>query len=676
MGRLLPSVLVAALVLWIANSRIAGQQSVQPDFSETAILRATTLEELRRWDPLITEGARSGALRIRSVIVDPLIPTRLVERYEQFHNGVRIWGADVVRDSERGVPHAIFGQLAPADIQIPAAPGVGGDDARAVLLQLGGREARLLTDLELVIRRLDSGDYRLAYTAVVSGNNDVVRIFIDAVTGDELLRFTEIKTQAAAVGSGQGVLGDQKKLSVESSAGGYLAFDRHRPPMIQTFDMRGDLARSIRVLIQGFPLLRSELAIDTDNNWTDPSVIDAHAHVSWTYDYYYKRFQRNGLDGRNGPVNIVTNALSQTAALQYAPDSEVVGQFVLQASWCRDCNGGTGVMFFGNGIPPGFSLPGNGTNWTYTSGALDVAAHELTHAVTDFTSRLEYRRESGALNEAFSDMMGKSVEFYYHPPGGAPGQADYVLGKDVVRAARPGALSGIRSMANPQAFSQPDHWSAYRRLPDSADNGGVHINSGIPNHAFYLAIEGGTNRTSGQSVQGVGGTNREQIERVFYRAFTLLTPSSANFSMARIATIQSARDSVRRRRRCRARRHAGVGRGWCDKYVLFGISRHAVADTRRERTGRRGTRFLLHSGLDDRDRSLSGCSQLDRRNHQSRPDDCARRLFFVLLHVGACLWSDDATRHYLPRRPLRRTVQRDDSELQLQGHRSPSDSND
>ena len=63
-----------------------------------------------------------------------------------------------------------------------------------------------------------------------------------------------------------------------------------------------------------------------------------------------------------------------------------------------------------------------------------------------------------------------------------------------------------------------------------SDNGGVHINSGIANQAFYLAIEGGTNRTSGLRVQGVGGSNREQIEKVFYRAFTQMLPANATFS--------------------------------------------------------------------------------------------------------------------------------------------------
>ena len=74
----------------------------------------------------------------------------------------------------------------------------------------------------------------------------------------------------------------------------------------------------------------------------------------------------------------------------------------------------------------------------------------------------------------------------------------------------------------------------------SPDNGGVHTNSAIANHAFYLAIEGGTNSTSGLGVAGVGAANREQIENIFYRAFVSLLPSNATFSIARAATILTA----------------------------------------------------------------------------------------------------------------------------------------
>jgi thermolysin len=154
--------------------------------------------------------------------------------------------------------------------------------------------------------------------------------------------------------------------------------------------------------------------------------------------------------------------------------------------------------------------------------------------VTDYTSGLIYRDESGALNEAFSDIMGTAAEFYFQPAGNGLMKADYLIGEDVVR---PG---GFRSMENPQAFGDPDHYS--RRFLGDSDNGGVHTNSGIVNQAYYLAIEGGTNRTSGLAVQGVGQSNREQIEKTFYRAFTELLPSNATFATARAATIQAARD--------------------------------------------------------------------------------------------------------------------------------------
>jgi thermolysin len=198
------------------------------------------------------------------------------------------------------------------------------------------------------------------------------------------------------------------------------------------------------------------------------------------------------------------------------------------------------MIYFGNGIPSNFFFVDSGQNVAQLAGALDIAAHELTHAVTSSSSNLIYLNESGALNEAFSDIMGTSVEFFYQTPGTGRGQADYLIGEDVFRALRPGSVNGIRSMENPGMFGDPDHYS--RRFTGTGDNGGVHINSGIPNHVFYLAIESGTNRTSGLFVTGVGAANREQIEKVFYRAFVFLLPANATFSTARAATIQAARD--------------------------------------------------------------------------------------------------------------------------------------
>jgi bacillolysin len=138
--------------------------------------------------------------------------------------------------------------------------------------------------------------------------------------------------------------------------------------------------------------------------------------------------------------------------------------------------------------------------------------------------------------------MGTSVEFFFQPAGSGPLKADYLLGEDISRGVAPGQLNGDRSLENPALYGQPDHYSRRIIVPLSNDNGGVHTNSGIANHAFYLAIEGGTNRTSGLSVQGVGASNREQIEKVFYRAFAQLMPSNANYSMARAVTLRAAED--------------------------------------------------------------------------------------------------------------------------------------
>jgi len=135
--------------------------------------------------------------------------------------------------------------------------------------------------------------------------------------------------------------------------------------------------------------------------------------------------------------------------------------------------------------------------------------------------------------------MGTSVEFYFQPPGTGLRQADYLIGEDVFRGVST-TRNGIRSLQDPQSFGDPDHYS--KRLTDAGDDGEVHANSAIASHAFYLAVEGGTNKTSGLSVQGVGGANREQMERVFYRAFQFLLPRNATFSTARAATIQAARD--------------------------------------------------------------------------------------------------------------------------------------
>ena len=194
-----------------------------------------------------------------------------------------------------------------------------------------------------------------------------------------------------------------------------------------------------------------------------------------------------------------------------------------------------------------------GQSWDYVSGALDIVAHELTHGVTDYSSSLIYHERVGSAERGVLGHHGHGGRVLFS----AAGQREpprRLLDRRGCRAAGRHPLDGrsARRTAIPITTRGGS--------PASADNGGVHINSGIANHAFYLAIEGGTNRTSGLSVQGVGAGNREQIERVFYRAFTQMLPANATFAVARARDDPGGAGSVRRQQRRRARHHRRRGR--------------------------------------------------------------------------------------------------------------------
>jgi Zn-dependent metalloprotease len=519
-------------VWWRLGAAVAGLLAVAIPVERTiaqqpargrVTIRPATVSELRDWAPRIDSLRRSGELRLRVRRDDLVVPGRIHERYDQFHRGVRVVGADVAEQLNRGQMVSAFGNVYEG-IDVETTPSIEADVARAAVEARAGVEIGRVPEL-VILPRGEGADvaFLLAWRVRAATAGDVREYFVDARDGSIAWDYSDMKTQSA-VGRGQGVLGDTKKISVSSSGGQFVATDRLRPPAINTYDMRGDYQRTIRYLNEIIQLTANDLAADSDNTWTDGANVDAHVYAGYTYDYYFKRFGRRGLDNNNlALINIVHPARRQ----DFLQNFPLVPDFSLNAGYYGD-----GLMVYGEGLPAGFTAGGQTVD--YFSGALDIVSHELTHGVTQYTSNLIYLNESGALNEAFSDIMSTAVEFFFQPAGNGALRADYLEGEDVFR---PG---GIRSLADPQAYGDPDHYS--RRFTGTADNGGVHINSGIPNHVFYLAIEGGTNRTSGLSVQGVGGANREQIERVFYRAFTQMLPANATFSVARAATLQSARD--------------------------------------------------------------------------------------------------------------------------------------
>jgi Zn-dependent metalloprotease len=156
---------------------------------------------------------------------------------------------------------------------------------------------------------------------------------------------------------------------------------------------------------------------------------------------------------------------------------------------------------------------GDGNLFADFTQSLDVIAHELTHGVTEHTAGLSYHDQPGALNESMSDVFGSLVKQWSLKQ--TADQADWLIGADVFTPGIP--ADALRSMKEPgKAYNnelmgkdpQPDHMSRFVHLPNTpeSDNGGVHINSGIPNKAFYLAAS------------GIGGSAWEGAGHIWYEA--------------------------------------------------------------------------------------------------------------------------------------------------------------
>jgi Zn-dependent metalloprotease len=528
--------LALALVFVPLGAGLLGQQA------DTAVRRGPTAVAAAdrvaavAWAQRIDAMQRAGSLRLASSREDTMLPGRVHDRFDQYAGDVPIFGAQLVRQRSADGVETVFGSIYPDDLGISLQPKLSLEDAVARVATLAGHAPHGRGPTLMVLPRED-GTFTLVWSSRVRADKDIVALFIDAQTGEEVLRYSAIRRQSA-VGTGTGVLGDRKKLATRRASDTHFADDLLRPPVLVTYDLKGNFDRAFNIIVNNIQPAQSDIAVDSDNTWTDGAVVDGHAYVGYTYDYLFARFDRRGLDGNNRPVRAIVHPANRTD-VETLPDF-AIENFLLNAFWCGDdCNGGpNNYMVFGDGLTTRYVSGGQFVN--FFSASMDIVAHELAHGVTEYTSGLIYLNESGALNEAFSDVIGIGAEYYVRASGRSDRTPDYIVGEDVFTPSRVGVPTGIRALDNPGVFGDPDHYS--RRYVGPIDNGGVHSNSLIAGHAFYLAIEGGTNRTSGLAVQGVGPANRQQIERVFFRGFTQYLTPTATFAQARQATVRAAQE--------------------------------------------------------------------------------------------------------------------------------------
>ena len=576
-----PDGLAIAALLILLHPVSAGAQRHQGLVSISTVSTFSGAE-WREWDALADRLIRDDELVLRAAYDDRSVPDRRHERLRQYYRGVPVYGGDVSRQTARGVTVSMFGTVY-TQIDLDPTATLSADEATAILENRSGTWLVRDSRPNLTILPTLDGRYALTYQATM---RDARTYFIDAHTGQVLLEVDERMTDSA-VGSGQGVLGDAKKVSANRVAGTFRTEDQLRPAEILTLDTRGVVATLDR-LEQG-TTFDSDIATDSDNTWTDASVVDAHVHTGYTYDYFLQRHGWAGLDDQDSRIYDVVNNFS------VLPNNA----FFIRAPFGPK---GRGMLAFG--------ATADGTPVT----TLDIVAHEFMHGVTSFSAGLRSfnvfdglgpeqvvlesgpvacgnftfwgfpflcddgrfvlaSNHGGAINEAFSDVFGTGVEFFFQEPGSGPLTADYVVAEDIP------VLGPFRSLESPQSLPiqgpvlYPDHFDRRLRfaiiiiegtpasptvlaivplvfLDDQGnflflggtDSGGVHMNATILGHAFYLAIEGGQNATSGLMVQGVGAANREQIERVFFRAMTEIMPSFSDFSIAAAVLCQSARD--------------------------------------------------------------------------------------------------------------------------------------
>ena len=229
----------------------------------------------------------------------------------------------------------------------------------------------------------------------------------------------------------------------------------------------------------------------------DVSVNQAYDNFGYTYKLYWDQFHRDSIDDQGMQIQGLVH----------------FGTSYDNAFW-----DGAGHMFFGDG---------DGQMLTDTTKGIDVVGHELTHGVTQHEANLRYSGQSGALNESVSDVFGSLVKQYHLKQDAAA--ADWLIGADIVGPQLAPALRSMKApgTANPYD-NQPSTMDGY--VHTTSDNGGVHTNSGIPNHAFYVVAT------------TLGGHAWEAAGQIWYD--TLADPRlrpTATFARFAALTLRSAR---------------------------------------------------------------------------------------------------------------------------------------
>lgn len=440
-------------------------------------------------------------LAVKKVEEDELGMTHV--RFNQTKDGIPVEGAEVVvHYNEKNELVSVNGSHVPKleEAAINTVSSVSKNSALATAKKAVNAPSELAADptTELVVYPFEGENY-LAHKVNVNFLGEEPGnwfVFVDAKDGkviDQYNALMHAKGHNSHESVGTGVLGAQRKIHTT----------KFKLPNAGTQFSLVDESHEGLEGIYTYDAKDGQIFTNNSASWKDEyqrPAVDAHYNSEVVYKYYLEEHGRNSLDNKG------------MAIISYVH----YGDNYNNAFW----NGQQMTYGDGDGL---FMVP--------LSAGLDVAAHEMTHGVITNSANLQYRFQSGALNESFADIFGTLID-----------EDDWEVGEDIMAAdAKADGRESLRSLSDPSKYpvgaayvsygngegKYPSHMDEFYDLPRNLDNGGVHINSSITNHAAYLI---------GEKI------GKEKLGQIYYRALTVYLTPTSNFSDARKAVIQSAAD--------------------------------------------------------------------------------------------------------------------------------------
>lgn len=461
-------------------------------------------------------------------------------KYQQYYQDVKIYGAQVVLYGKEHIEHLV-GRYNPTT-EIDVTPSISIDQALSTAKNAVEAKVISFGDPLNILPIPDPVTELVIYQGALAYHTQLYadalhryEVFVDAHSGEVIQKYTSgcklhnhdikesehncsatkaqpskkitsnisstVDPSGDQIALAQDLFGITREIHTYEQQGTSYMMDVSRQEMFNTNSSLPDKPEGVIWTINAFNSspennnFQYDHVKSSNNTWQSvPEAVSSQYNGSLAYEYFLERHARISINGQKGNIISFVNV------------SDKFGNSMGNAFW----NGY--AMFYGNG----------GSGFRPLARGLDVAGHEMTHGVVQNTANLEYFGESGALNESFADVFGAMID-----------REDWLIGEDVVLTSSfpSGALRSLQDPNQGQPTNsfntgwQPKHMNQKFNGPE--DNNGVHINSGIPNHAFF------------RFASAVG---KEKAERVYFRALEKYLVKSSKFIDARIAVIQAAQD--------------------------------------------------------------------------------------------------------------------------------------